>query len=103
MPYIKPERRKLLDPILLQLFRQLDRIEDGLVIRHTTLDEMKGDVNYCFTKILVSMVARFGKKYAVLSNIKAIPQDVLDEFQAVVMRPYEDKKRDENGVVDSLV
>lgn len=63
---------------------------------------MKGDVNYCFTKILVTMLAKFGTCYHTLSNIEAIPKDVEKEFHEQFMKPYEKRKRAENGKVEPL-
>ena len=101
MPYIKPERRPDLDPILQGLWNELST--QRINVPHAkTLDEMKGDVNYCFTKILVTMLKKFGVRYHNLSNIHAIPIDVADEFKDVFMRPYEDKKKAENGEVEPL-
>jgi len=68
-----------------------------------TLDDVKGDVNYCMTKLLVTLKVKFGERYHILSNIKAIPKDVLDEFNRRHMNPYEDRKIDDNGDVEPLV
>jgi len=68
-----------------------------------TLDEIKGDINYCMTKLLVTLLKKFGTGYAILSNIRAIPQDVHDEFEEQFMKPYEKKKKEENGEVAPLV
>jgi len=94
LPYIKQERRPDLDPLLEPLWNELSAGK--------TLDEMKGDVNYCFTKILITMLKKFGMGYSNLSAIRAIPQDVHDEFTKQFMRPYEDKKKRENGEVKPL-
>lgn len=105
MPYIKPVRRPDLDPTLQLLWDRL--VESNIEPKHCdeipkTLDSMKGDVNYCFTKILVTMLKKFGTRYHTLSNIRAIPADVYDEFTKQFMRPYEDKKKAENGEVEPL-
>lgn len=106
MPYIKEKRRRKLDPILQELWDTVSvkpTEKRGLVgMEEKTLDEMKGDVNYCFTKILVTMLAKFRTRYHVLSNIKAIPKDVADEFKRQFMHPYEDEKKLESGEVTPL-
>ncbi len=102
MPYIKQERRPDLDPILQKLWNELVVIKGGADLSNT-LDKMKGDVNYCFTKILVTMLKKLGTRYHVLSNIHAIPVDVANEFKDVFMRPYEDKKKAENGEIEPLI
>lgn len=104
MPYIKFERRPDLDPILQDLWNELvyEAIGKGsksIFKKNKTLDQIKGDVNYCFTKILITMLKKFGTRYHVLSNLRAIPQDVHDEFEEQFMRPYEDRKKAENGEV----
>lgn len=103
MPYIKQSRRPKLDPLLQKLWNVLSMKptdKRGLVgLEEKTLDEMKGDVNYCFTKILVTMLEKFGRRYHNLSNIAAIPDDVHTEFKDIFMRPYEDEKKAENGAV----
>lgn len=101
MPYIKQKRRPDLDPILQKLWDELVTSKIHL-FRNNTLDEMKGDVNYCFTKILVTMLVHFGSHYYSLSNIRAIAQDVADEFEKQFMSPYEEKKKAENGEIKSL-
>lgn len=104
MPYIKPERRPDLDPILQDLWNELvERLPHDTPEEKKPLDAMKGDVNYCFTKILVTMLAKFGAHYATLSNIEAIPKDVEKEFHEQFMRPYEDKKKAENGEIEPLI
>jgi len=116
LPYIKQERRPDLDITLQQLWDaiiQKSVVENSLdtkelrineVVRlkdppKKTLDDIKGDVNYCFTKILVTMLEKFGTRYHVLSSIRAVPQDVHDEFEEQFMKPYEKRKREENGEI----
>ena len=101
MPYIKPERRPDLDPTLQKLWNVL--IKDVFKGKDKTLDQIKGDVNYCFTKILVTMLAKFGARYHILSNIEAIPKDVEKEFHEQFMKPYEKRKKEENGEVKPLI
>ena len=104
LPYIKQEVRKELDPILQELWLALkgEVIEPDYSIRPRTLDEMKGLVNYCFTKILVSMLNFYGTRYHNLSSIHGVVVDAGDEFARIFMAPYEDKKRKESGEVKPL-
>jgi len=64
-----------------------------------TLDQIKGDVNYCMTKLLVTLKEKYGESYTVLSAIVGIPRDVEAEFRKKHMRRYEDKKEKENGTI----
>ena len=100
MPYIKSVRRPDLDPTLQELWNII--IKDVFKGQDKTLDQIKGDVNYCFTKILVTMLEKFGTRYHILSNTHAIPVDVANEFERIFMGPYEEKKREENGEIEPL-
>lgn len=103
MPYIKPERRKELNPILQRLWDEIVLVRDAKEENYTkTLDEIKGEVNYCFTKILVSMLDRYGTRYHILSSIHGVVVDAGDEFARIFMAPYEDEKRAESGEVKPL-
>lgn len=54
------------------------------------------------TKLLVSLLEKYGTRYHNLSNIHAIPVDVADEFKDQFMQPYEGRKKAENGPVTPL-
>jgi len=95
MPYIKPKKRSNYDPLLQQLW-------DSLIANNGSLDEMRGDINYCFTKILVTILAYWHVGYSMLSSVHSIPVDVANEFKDEFMRPYEVKKKEENGQVIPL-
>lgn len=95
IPYIKQGNRPELDNHLQKLWEELNK-------GNPTLDEVKGKVNYCFTKILITLLKKYGTRYHTLSNIKAIAQDVVDEFGRQYMEPYEDEKIKENGKVQPL-
>jgi len=102
MPYIKLERRLELDPILQELWDKLS--EPTTEVNHgdtipKTLDQIKGEVNYCFTKILHTLLRQYGTRYHNLSNIHAITVDVAAEFERQFMQPYEDVKKQQNGEV----
>lgn len=96
MPYIKQERRKDFDPILKELCHELLNRE---VVK---LEDVKGQVNYCFTKILVTLLERYKVGYKNLSAIHSIAVDVANEFRREYLEPYEDIKIKENGIVKPL-
>lgn len=96
MPFIKQTFRPELDRILQDLFDML------ICPKDIPLDKIKGDVNYCFFKILVTLVRKYGANYAILSNIESIPHDVEKAFHDFIMQPYEQRKMQENGFVKPL-
>ncbi|ANS05686.1 hypothetical protein [uncultured Mediterranean phage] len=66
---------------------------------HTT-----GDLNYAITVLLDDFLVRqvsAGKKvgYTEMSAARAALTDAADEFYSVVMRPYEERQRQNNGDV----
>jgi len=101
VPYIKPERRPDLDPSLQKLWDSIF-VSSSSCDFEKPLDKVKGDINYCMTKLLVTLKAKYGERYHVLSAIAGIARDVEQEFRDIHMRPYEDKKRKENGDVEPL-
>lgn len=85
MPYIKPERRAELDPIIDQF------------------PELKvGDMGYVFARIVHRFIEDNGMSYATLSAAAATLSDCRTEFERQVIAPYEDKKKNENGAVSDL-
>ena len=90
MPYIKQDRRKELDPAIDVLSKIL--VEENNV----------GDYNYAITRLIHNFVRSKGVKYKNLSAAKGILNDAVDEFNRVVMSPYEDQKIKENGNISEL-
>ena len=95
MPFIKQENRDEINPILQQLW-------DLICPTGVSLHDVKGDINYCFFKILISLAKREGVNYANLSEIEAIPRDVAAAFHDFVFKPYEEIKEKQNGPVKAL-
>jgi len=92
MPYIKPERRETLDPIIDDLYNEV---------------KTKGEVNYCITRLVHLWVLeliknRSGKCYHVLSEGHSVLEDAAKEYYSAVMVWYENKKRLANGPVSEL-
>ena len=88
MPYIKQEERKKLIPAILQL--------------HTDLSingNKKGNLNYAITKLIHLHMEKVGKCYDHLSDVSGILHDIAVEFDRIVVAPYEDLKRKENGEI----
>ena len=84
MPYIDQVKRNRMDNEIEYL---------------ATFTECGGDLNYVFARLVTLFVAEKGKSYSTLSEAKSALTDCADEFYAVVMRPYEESKRIQNGDV----
>ncbi len=90
MPYIKKENRAKIDVVVTQL---VDAVESP------------GEINYAITRFLHSLVAivrqrNFG--YALLNALIGVLECAKLEFYRMVVAPYENKKRMENGPVSDL-
>lgn len=85
MPYIEALSRERLDPLLYPL--------------QVTI-ESRGDLTYCFTKLLLSQLPpRDQWTYTLLSSLRATLHDASDEYYRRVMVPFENAKKDVNGDV----
>lgn len=80
MPYIEPDRRDLLDPVVAEL---LDRVEDW------------GDVNYAVTTLLHGVL--HGATYEDYQAALGLCAAVQAELYRRVVGPYEDLKIAEHG------
>ena len=62
-----------------------------------------GRMNYAITRLCHMLLIEKGPlSYTKLSTVRAVIQDVNDEFYRKVFAPYEDLKRGENGSVSVL-
>lgn len=85
MPYIEPEKRKKLDPII----DQLPALDDG-------------ELNYTITRICHRFIIHFGLRYMTLVRvIGGLVCVVLELYRRVAAR-YEDKKIRDNGCISDL-
>lgn len=89
MPYVKPEKRALLDPVLKQLL-ELVRKDKGVEV---------GDLNYAITRILLAYLDRQGLKYENINAVIGVLECAKQEFYRRIAGPYEDKKKKLNGDV----
>ena len=79
MPYVMESRRYTLD--------------------NGGLPENPGDLNYLITKLVVAYMRHKGLSYQTINDIVGALEGAKLEFYEQVARPYEDKKRLENGCV----
>lgn len=110
MPYIKPELRAELDPLLGEIFgvvmglaRQevgAKRQAEGYATEPSKAEVLMaaaGLFNYAITSLAVDLVG--APSYAKCSLIRGVMSDASAEFYRRVVAPYEDQKCVENGDV----
>jgi len=86
MPYILPEKRDQLDPILEQLSKKLE--EMGCV---------GGDLNYTINKLADHYITVRGLRYQHLEAVMGTLESSKAEFYRRVVAPYEDTAIEKNG------
>lgn len=86
MPYIQKRRREQLDPEIDKIF----------------LSVSDGELNYTITRICHRWIIRRRLKYFTLVRVMGCLICVMFELYRMVVGPYEDKKRMENGPVSDL-
>lgn len=82
MPYIKPDRRRI--------------IEELLEIVGSSLEE-KGELTYCIYKLGIEYLKHHRKNYQNISDCIGAMNDSAEEFRRRKLFEYEDKKIDRNG------
>jgi hypothetical protein len=82
MPYILPERRKEFDQELAKI---------GARIKN------KGELNYCVSILMLWYKSIHGENYQSLSDAKNALTDAVEEFVENHLKPYERRKKEENG------
>ncbi len=87
MPYIKPDRRNQLDPIINDLDDELRRLGD-----------QDGDLNYAVTRLVLGRWRR-GGRYVTANALMGVLSCVAREFYRRHVVPYENQKAVENGDV----
>jgi hypothetical protein len=83
MPYIKPEKRPVIDCLVEPILDNLDSMDEG-------------DLNYLFSCILWERFLR-NHRYATLNSNVGILECVKQEFYRRMGAPMEDEKIVENG------
>lgn len=78
MPYISPDRRRVLE---------------------FTAPQKAGELNYCITGLLTEYLEQFTLCYATINDILGALEGAKLEFYRRVAVPYEDEKMAENGDV----
>lgn len=94
MPYTTQEAREPIIP----------HLEEAMKHIHT-----KGDLTFAITYLMHLRTKQICKedegykiRYTKMSDVRSSTGDAYDEYYRVVMAPYEDQKRKENGPVSEL-
>lgn len=87
MPYIEQNERKVFD-------RRIDKMSKTI--------EHVGQLNYIITRLCHNWIIEWGTRYTNLNAVVGVLNCVLFEFYAIIARPYEDKKKAENGGITQL-
>ena len=93
MPYIKQEKRDILDPAIESLFVRL-AID---MQREDEENNMEENINYVFTKLLKKC---YGESYKEINDALGVISAVQLEFYRAVAAPYENQKIYERGDVE---
>lgn len=90
MPYVDPEHRALYTDEI----KHFEEFHASLIT--------PGELNYLITSLLHSVVKKQGRKYKLLNGLMGVLSCVTAEFYRMVVAPYENQKRLENGGVSEL-
>jgi len=89
MPYIKPERRKL-------IFWANDI---NLPVVDVNSIESVGELNFAITKLCIDFLEKDGRAYRSFNEIVGVLECVKLEFYRKAVAPYEEEKEMENGSI----
>lgn len=95
MPYITPEKRDVLDPVIEHLHRTLVDLECDDPENNT-----EGNINYAITRLLIMVYGdKDGTRYSQINDAMGILSCVQAEFYRKVAAPYENQKEFETGSI----
>lgn len=92
MPYIQQETRSALDPAIDALLEALAKVRAQL-----NPNDFKGVLNYTLTRIVAGAFPNV--RYSNIADVIGALECVKLEFYDRIARPYEDKKRSQEGDV----
>ena len=95
MPYIKQEKRDVLDPFIDGLHHALVELE-----MDDDRNVMQGNINYVLTRLLMMVYGdSTSTNYDQINEALGILSAVDKEFYRIVAAPYEEQKKFENGEI----
>jgi hypothetical protein len=92
MPYIKQDKRDVIDPVLEPIFNALRELESD-----DDKNNMEGNINYLFTRILQHVYP--GGSYREVNDAVGVLECCKQEYYQRIAVPYEMQKAFENGDV----
>jgi hypothetical protein len=92
MPYIKQDKRDVLDPVIEPIVNALRELESD-----DDRNNMEGNINYLFTRILHRVYP--GRSYREVNDAMGILSSCQAEYYHRIAVPYEKQKAFENGDV----
>lgn len=98
MPYISPELRRELDPLIEALAQHLAAQAEKAGYDGA----FTGLLNYACTRLALSVVRRrFGTlRYWLIASLSGVFQNIAAEFYRRIAIPYEDRQIEQSGDVD---
>ena len=98
MPYIPPQQRQALDPLIDALAARIVQEAQGLEPQAA----FAGLLNYTCTRLALKIVQqRRGRlRYWLIALLTGTFKNIADEFYRRLAGPYEDKQRARHGDVD---
>ena len=92
MPYIRTEKREVLDPTIAEMLNALRELESD-----DPENDMGGNLNYIITVLLKRC---YGEKYSEMAQAVSVLEMAKLEYYRKVAGPYEDQKEYDNGPVE---
>ncbi len=92
MPYIRTEKREVLDPTIDLMLNALRELECD-----DAENDMGGNLNYVITVLLKRC---YGEKYSEMAQAVSVLEMAKLEYYRKVAAPYENQKEYDNGPVE---
>ena len=98
MPYISPDHRQKLDPLIDRLAVQI--VHDAQAMGYD--GAFAGLLNYTCTRLALKVVRqRFGAiRYWIIAILTGTFKNIADEFYRRIAEPYENRQIEKSGDVD---
>lgn len=91
MPYIKSEKREVLNPAIDEMLNALRELESD-----DPENDMGGNLNYVITVLLKRC---YGQKYSEMAQAVSVLEMAKLEYYRKDVAPYENQKEYDNGMV----
>ena len=91
MPYIRPEKREVLNPAIDEMLNALRELESD-----DPENDMGGNLNYAITVLLKRC---YGTKYSEMAQAVSVLEMAKLEYYRKDVAPYENQKEFDNGTV----